>query len=58
MNPSFSGGCLFAGALCFLVSGYLLARELFVRKHLWGDFAVMRIYIAAQLLLVTGLALL
>lgn len=56
-NPGFSGGCLFAGALCFLTSDYLLARELFVQKHSWGDFAVMLTYISAQLLLVTGLAL-
>lgn len=43
------------GGMSFLVSDYLLARGLFVKKLRLGDFWVMLSYIAAQLLLVMGL---
>ena len=52
-----SGKMLLIGALCFVASDYILAREIFVRKHRWGDFVVMATYMAAQLSLVCGLIL-
>lgn len=55
-GPALASGCLLAGALCFVTSDYMLARELFVHRHRWGDFAVMLTYTSAQLLLVIGLA--
>lgn len=48
-------GWIAVGGGCFLLSDYLLAWGLFLRKPALGDFWVMLTYISAQLLLVMGL---
>lgn len=47
---------LIAGAAFFVLSDYILARSLFVKRHGWTDAAVMLPYLAAQLCLAGGLA--
>lgn len=47
---------LIAGAASFVLSDYILARSLFVKRHGWTDAAVMITYLLAQLCLAGGLA--
>jgi uncharacterized membrane protein YhhN len=50
------GLLVFAGSLCFLVSDTLLACFTFRGKVKYGDFLVMLLYIAAQALIIGGMA--
>ncbi len=47
---------LIAGAASFVLSDYILARTLFIRRRKWSDAAVMLTYLLAQLCLAGGLA--
>ena len=57
-SPGLAGTLVLAGAACFLLSDYVLARGQFIRKYRLGNFVVMLTYTAAQLLLVLGLVML
>lgn len=55
--PSAAGVMVPIGAACFVISDYLLARSLFLKRFPQSDFWVMLTYLLAQTGLAMGLAL-